>query len=93
MPTPVPLSFTEAPAHAASTTTEDGGRDRICRQGPSVQPPFPADVRASGRADRLYAGLRLGEGAGREPGRQPSRAAIYPQLRVTSYDELNAWPP
>jgi transposase len=37
----------------------------FCRQGPPVQPPFPADVRAlSGRANRPNAGLRVGEGAG-----------------------------
>ena len=57
---------------------EDGGRDRVHRQGPPVQPPFSADVRAlPGRADRLHAGGRLGEGPGREPGRAGARALLH----------------
>src|ERR1700745_4050951 len=33
---------------------------------------------ANGGVFYRHAGLRLGEGAGRKPGRHPSRAAIYP---------------
>jgi len=43
------------------------------------------------RANRLHAGLGLGEGAGREPGRGGARAFFTPRLRVASYEELNAW--
>ena len=54
---------------------EDGGGDDLRRQGPPVQSPLPADVLApSGRSGRLHAGLGLGEGPGREPGR-PGRAS------------------
>ena len=72
---------------------EDGGRERLCRQGPPVQPPLLADVRAlPSRADRLHAGGGLGEGTGREPGRQHPRAPVHAApTRVASYDELNAW--
>ena len=41
----------------------------------ALQPPLPADVQPlSGRADSVHAGLGLGEGAGREPGRAGARA-------------------
>ena len=57
---------------------EDGGRDRLHRQGPPVQPPLSADVRSlPGRADRLHAGVGLGEGSGREPGRGRARALLH----------------
>ena len=43
-----------------------------------LQPPLPADVRPlSGRAGRLHAGVGLGEGAGREPGRPGARALLH----------------
>jgi transposase len=45
------------------------GGDDLCRQGPSLQSPLPADVQPlPGRPGCLYSGLRLGEGAGRKPG-------------------------
>jgi len=51
---------------------EDGGRGDLHRQGAAVQSAVPADVLASSdRAGGLQPGLRLGEGSGREPGRQP----------------------
>src|SRR6266481_4282362 len=51
---------------------------RIHRQGPPVQPPFSADVQPlPGRSGRLHADVRLGEGAGREPGRAGARAFLY----------------
>ena len=43
-----------------------------------VQSPLSADVRPlPGRAGRLYAGVGLGEGAGREPGRAGARALLH----------------
>src|SRR5436190_13113864 len=52
--------------------------NRVHRQGPSVQPSLPADVWAlPGRAGRLYAGIGLGEGPGREPGRGGARAFLH----------------
>jgi transposase len=49
---------------------EDGGGDRLRRQGSSLQSPLPADVQSlPRRSGRLHAGIRLGEGSGREPGR------------------------
>src|SRR5436190_20506120 len=66
--------------------------NRVHRQGPSVQPSLPADVWAlPGRAGRLYAGIGLGEGPGREPGRVVRERFFTPRLRVASYEELNAW--
>ena len=48
------------------TAVDDG----LCRQGPPLQSPLPADVQPlPGRAGRLHAGVGLGEGTGREPGR------------------------
>src|SRR3954452_987411 len=79
---------------------EDGGRGRVHRQGAPVQSPLCADVRPlSGRAGCLHASGGLGEGA--EPA--PAQAGVEnqvglvrerfftPRLRVTSYEELNAW--
>jgi hypothetical protein len=49
---------------------EDGSGDGLRWQGPALQSPLPADVQPlSGRASGLHAGVGLGEGAGREPGR------------------------
>ena len=57
---------------------EDGGRDDLRRQGPRLQSPLPADVCApSRRTRRLHAGVGLGEGASREPGRSGSRALLH----------------
>ena len=57
---------------------EDGGGDGVRRQGPPVQPPLPADVQPlPGRAGGLHAGVGLGEGAGREPGRAGARALLH----------------
>ena len=48
------------------------GKDR------ALQPPLPADVRPlPGRAGRLHAGVGLGEGPGREPGRPRARAVLH----------------
>ena len=48
---------------------EDGGGRDLRRQEADLQPPVRADVQSlSGRPGRLHPGLRLGEGAGREPG-------------------------
>ena len=61
----------------------DGGGDRLHRQEAAIQPPLSADVFAlSGGADRLHAGGGLGEGPGREPGRQYPRAALHPEASV-----------
>jgi hypothetical protein len=70
------------------------GRGRIAqlrrsgsRRWRSIQAPFPADVLASSdRADRLHAGCWLGEGTGREPGRQLRDLLFRPKPRV------RAWP-
>jgi hypothetical protein len=57
---------------------ENGRRDGVRRQGPRLQSPLPADVRAlSSRARRLHAGVGLGERSGREPGRSRSRTLLH----------------
>jgi hypothetical protein len=57
---------------------EDGGGDDPRRQGARLQSPFPADVQPlPRRPGRLHAGFRLGEGAGREPGRARPRALLH----------------
>ena len=62
---------------------EDGGGDDLRRQGAALQSPLPADVRPlSGRAGRLHAGVGLGEGAGREPGRPGARALLHAAAAV-----------
>ena len=62
---------------------EDGGGDDLRRQGPAVQSPLPADVLAlPGRAGRLHAGVGLGEGPGREPGRPGARALLHAAAAV-----------
>ena len=62
---------------------EDGGGDDLHRQGPAIQSPLPADVRASsGGSGRLHAGLGLGEGPGGEPGRPGARALLHPAVAV-----------
>ena len=73
------LCFLQGGLHARHLRQhEDGGRGRVHRQGPPVQPPLSADVWAlPGRADRLHAGVGLGEGAGREPGRGGARALLH----------------
>ena len=44
----------------------------------ALQPALPANVRAlSGRSRRLHAGVGLGEGSGREPGRPGARALLH----------------
>jgi hypothetical protein len=56
---------------------EDGGRGRVCRPGPRLQPAFSATVLApSRRPGRLYAGGGLGEGPRREPGRHRARPPV-----------------
>ena len=70
---------------------EDGGGDGVPGQGAPVQPALFADVQPlSGGADRLYAGLWLGEGAGQTVGLIRERF-FTPRVRVKSFDELNAW--
>jgi hypothetical protein len=62
---------------------EDRGRDDLRRQRASLQSPLPADVQPlSGRSGRLHASVRLGEGAGREPGRAGSRALLHAAATV-----------
>src|ERR1700676_2058232 len=47
-------------------------------QGSPLQSPLPADVQPlSGRSSRLHAGVGLGEGTGREPGRQRARTLLH----------------
>src|SRR5712664_4101434 len=49
---------------------EDGGGDDLRRQAAPLQSPLPADVQPlPRRSGRLHAGIGLGEGASREPGR------------------------
>ena len=61
-------------------------------RGAHLQPPLPADVLASpGRADRLHAGVRLGEGPGREPGRHDAGRAVPAPAEGQALEELNAW--
>jgi hypothetical protein len=44
----------------------------------AIQPALPADVQPlSGRARRLHAGIGLGEGTGREPGRAGARTLLH----------------
>ena len=48
------------------------------RQGAPIQSALPGDVQSlPHRSDRLHAGLGVGEGAGREPGRQRARVAVH----------------
>jgi transposase len=62
---------------------EDGGGDRLHRQGSPLQSPLPADVRAlSRRADRLHAVGGLGEGPGGEPGRAGAGALLHAPAEV-----------
>ena len=57
---------------------EDGGGDDLRRQGARLQSPLPADVQPlPGRSGGLHAGIGLGEGAGREPGRARPRAVLH----------------
>ena len=57
---------------------EDGGRDDLRRPRARLQRPFPADVQPlSGRPRRLHARGRLGERAGREPGRRRAGAVLH----------------
>ena len=57
---------------------EDGGGHDLRRQGAAIQSPLPSDVRAlSRRARRLHAGVGLGEGPGRKPGRPGARALLH----------------
>ena len=58
---------------------EDGGADRPHRQGARVQPALRADVwPLPGRTDSMHAGSGMGEGAGREPGRDHPRSVLHP---------------
>ena len=62
---------------------EDGGGDDLRRQGPAIQSPFPPDVLASSRrACRLHAGVGLGEGPSREPGRARARTILHTAAAV-----------
>jgi len=62
---------------------EDRGGDSLRRQEPPLQPSLPADVQPlPGRAGRLYAGVRLGERAGREPSGARARALLHPTPAV-----------
>src|SRR5258707_8122238 len=57
---------------------EDGGGDGLHRQGPALQSALPAGVRAlSRRSLRQHAGIRLGEGPGREPSQARPRALLH----------------
>ena len=60
---------------------EDGGGDSLPRQGPPVQSPLFALLQmllaSSCRAGRLYAGVGMGEGPGREPGRPRPRTLLH----------------
>jgi len=59
----------------------NGGGDDLHRQGSAIQSPLPPDVLApSCRACRLHAGVGLGEGPGREPGRPRARALLHAAL-------------
>src|SRR5438132_455368 len=60
------LCFFQGDLHARHLRQhEDGGRNRVHRQRPPVQPTLSADVRPlPGRADCLHAGFGLGEGPG-----------------------------
>jgi transposase len=52
------------------------GKDRLFNR-------LPADVQPlSGRARRLYAGRRLGEGPSREPGRPDTGALLHPEAAI-----------
>ena len=71
------------------TGKQDGGDGGVRRQGARLQPPVPGHGRSlHGRADRLLAGRRLGEGSGREPGPDdpwplfPAPAAVRQPGRV-----------
>ena len=57
---------------------EDGGGDDLRRQGSPLQSPLPADVQPlPRRSGRLHAGIGLGEGASREPGRARPSAVLH----------------
>ena len=63
---------------------EDGGHERVHGQGACLQPALPGHGQPlHGRADRLLAGVGLGERSGREPGANrtrpllPATPAIY----------------
>ena len=57
---------------------EDGGGDDLRRQGAAYNRRFlQMCSHYPGRSGRLHAGLGLGEGAGREPGRPGARALLH----------------
>ena len=73
----------------------DGGGRGVPRQGAPLQPTLLAALLAlPGRADRLHAGGRMGEGAGREPGRQPARAVLHAAAAVRGAmpSSMLGWP-
>ena len=62
---------------------EDRGGDDLRRQATPLQSPLPADVQPlSCRSGRLHAGIRLGEGPGREPGRACPSALLHATAAV-----------
>lgn len=62
---------------------EDRGGDDLCRQGSSLQTPLSADVQPlSDRPGCLHAGVGLGEGPGREPGRAGARTLLHAAAAV-----------
>ena len=64
---------------------EDGGGDGVSWQGAPVQPALFADVLPlSGRADRLYAGIGLEQGAGENQVGLIRERFFTPRLRVKS---------
>src|SRR5712671_2024816 len=56
---------------------EDGCGDDLRRQATPLQSPLPADVQPlPRRSGRVHAGIGMGEGASREPGRAGPRAVL-----------------
>src|SRR5260370_1080893 len=57
---------------------EDGCGDDLRRQATPLQSPLPADVQPlPRRSGRVHAGIGMGEGASREPGRAGPRAVLH----------------
>src|SRR5436190_1930382 len=85
-PTTGRLPYSRAPAARHLRQHEDGGGDGLRRQGSPLQSLLPADVQPLHcRAGRLHAGIRLGEGPGREPGRACPRALLHATAAVHAY--------
>ena len=86
--------FGGVPLRMVYDNLKGGGGDDLQRQGPAVQSPLssagqPLSVRTRGLAPRP---VRVGEGAGREPGGQhPGMAVHAGSPRFADLDALNAW--